>query len=292
MSIKTNSLNIIGTLASIERIEGVSDKSGSPVDYVRGSLSITVKLPTKTMTIPVSFYAAKITKAGNPRKLVKQINDLVLGQRIAIQGTINENKFWIADRDQMAKTKKINLVFINDAKELPDTATFDYAGFVYKPLKEVFDKDAQSTGQWTISLGQATYLNEYAEIMEFNVDAADRNAIAFIEREYTAGKTVHVVGDVHFDVETVTRSEKADFGPDKVTVYQKNVSILTILSGIAIINADDDYTSEEMSKLVDGIAVNDRKVIEDQKNREQKGESVSTAKPATATATKVPWSLV
>lgn len=274
MLTRENKVEIIGTLESINIVKGTSEKAGA---FIRGDMLIKVSQP-KPMSIPVSFFTSAVSKENKPRKLYGQLEGLRQGQRISIQGSIADNKFWDTTRGQLVTTKRLNVNFINNVNASDaDKAEFIYSGFVKEPLRETFNKDGESTG-YAIKLAQSTYDGSRAEVIGFIVDPKDTRAINYIQSEYTSGKTVKVSGELDYDVISETRTEEAvGFGKPITKTYQRNISNLVITSGLSV--TDGFYEPADTETLLAGDAADDRRVEEDAKNREKSGAATSTNAP-------------
>jgi hypothetical protein len=273
---RNNKVTIIGTLENLNLIKDSSVKAGN---YIRGDMVIRVNSP-KQMSIPLQFFASALDKEGKPRKLHTQLEALRINQRISITATIEGNKFWDATRGQLVKTKRLNLLYINAVKmEEVDTATFTYSGFIAQTIKEKVDKDGNLEA-YTIQLGQANYQGTRAELITFEIDPRNNQAVSYISREYTKERTVEIYGDLDYDVKSVTVEEPVEFGKPIVKTYQRNISNLMITSGK--FPTEGIYESTDISNLLAGDAADDEKVQSEAKSKQQSGQEVSAKKPATA----------
>lgn len=276
---RENRIDIIGTLESNNLIKDTSPKVGA---YIRGDMVIKVQHP-KPMSIPISYFAGALTKDNKPRKLYSQLENLRVGQRIAISGQIQDNKFWDATRGSLVKTKRLGLVFINPVKESDeDKAEFVFSGFVAENLKEVVDRDGVVTGL-SIKIAQADYQGTRALVIPFNVDPKNSAAIRHIEENYTVRKSVKVSGVLDYNIITETREEAVDFGAPIVRTFQRNISNLIITGGTAV--SDGAYEVEDISILLEGDKTDDERVMAEAKNKERSGEQVSVNKPLASKAT-------
>lgn len=276
MLTKENRIDIVGTLESIEVIKDTSIKAGA---YIRGNMVVKVSLP-KQMNIPISFYAGALTKTGAPRKLYTQLESLRQGQRIGIIGAIQDNKFWDNGRGQLVKTKRLGINFINvPGPTEPDRADFSYSGFVQETLKEVHNKEGQLTG-YTIKLAQANYNDSRCETIAFNLDPNNSQAVNYIMKEYTSGKTVKVSGELDYDIITETREEAVDFGKPVIKTYQRNISNLMITSGTAV--SDGFYEDADIKKLMAADLEDDNAVQERMKNAQKSSAAPTGNKPLAA----------
>lgn len=282
---KDNRIEVTGIVESINLIKGSTDKAGP---FIRGDLVITAKVG-KTMNIPIPFFAAHKTKAGKVRKLYTQLENLQQGMRINVVGSIEDNKFWDQTRGQLVKTKRLRLNFINDARnEDPDKAEFIYSGFVTSPLQEKFNKNGDSIG-FEIGIAQATYNNDRAMNVFFQVDGSNTKAINYITSEYTPATTIKVTGSLDYDIDTVTVEEQVDFGNPIIRTYQNRTSNLMIESGKVL--TEEIYERDVIDQLLAADKEDDQEVQAKAKNTEVSGNSVSNASPQTA-KTKVNQSLI
>lgn len=277
MLTKENKLNIIGTLDSINIVKDTSPKTGA---YIRGNMVVKVSYP-KEMSIPLNFFAAAQTKDGKPRKIYGQLENLRQGQRIGISGSIGDNKFWDGSRGQLVKGKRLNVVYINEVKSSDqDRADFSYSGFVKEVVKEVHNSEGALVG-YSIKLAQANYDNSRCEVVSFNIDPNNSQAVRYISAEYTGGKTVKVSGELDYDIITETREEAVDFGKPIVKTYQRNISNLIITSGVSV--DDGVYEKSDIDSLLAGDLKDDKDVEMKALGQQKSGGAVSQNKPLAST---------
>lgn len=280
MLTRENKIEIIGTLEKIDIIKDTSKTNGSA--YMRGNLVVKVSSP-KQMNIPLNFFTSALTKDGKPRKLYGQLEALRQGQRVNITATVDENKFYDQTRGQLAKGKRLNVNFINNVGlNDVDKAEFSYSGFVFEGLKELFDRDGEPYG-YGIKLAQTNYKNDNCQVVGFMVDSQNAAAIRYMQAEYTSGKTVKVYGVLDYDIVTETVTEKADFGPDIVKTFQRNVSNIIITKGTSV--SEGEYEVEDVTRLIAASAAEDRALEANAHTQEKAGTQVSTNKPLAASST-------
>lgn len=264
MLTRENKLEIIGTIESINLVPGSNDQG----NYIRGNLVVKVSSP-KMMNIPLNFYASELTKDNKPRKLYNDLKSLHLGQRVSITGSIGDNKFWDATRGQLARGKRLNIVFLNKvgASDV-DKANFIYSGFVKETLKENLNTEGKLLG-YSIKIGQANYNGTRAEVISFNIDPNNRQAINYMEAEYTSGKTVKISGELDYDIITETKTEEVAFGAPIVKTYQRNISNLIITGGQKV--EEGIYEKPDIEKLLAADLEDDRRVEAEAKVNEKAG---------------------
>lgn len=278
MLTRENKVEIIGTLESINTVKDTNPKTGA---YIRGNLVVKVSSP-KTMNIPLNFFAAAQTKDGKPRKLYGQLDGLRQGQRISLTCQIQDNKFYDQARGQLVKGKRLSVVFINAVRsDDKDRADFTYSGFVRETLKEVHNQEGELTG-YSIKLAQATYDNSRAEVISFNIDPNNTQAIRYIQTEYTGGKTVKVSGELDYDVVTQTVEEAQDFGKPIVKTFQRNISNLIITGGVSV--TEGNYETQDVEMLLAGDLADDKSVEANARNQEKSGATAPTNKPLNASS--------
>lgn len=275
MLTRENKIEVIGKLVEINLTKAFRQDLG---DYIYGDLVVEVKKP-KTMRIPISFFAKALKKdSTDANKVYGSILQLSNGQRVNIVGNVSDNKFWNQTTGQLVKGKRLNLNFINPAKEGDvDKAQFTFSGFVAESLKEKFDND-QKLIAYTVKMGQSNYQQTRAEVITFNLDVNNTKAVRYVESEFTKNKTFKVTGELDYNVETVEKVEEVDFGDPIVRTYQRNISNLIITGGVAV--DIDTYSAEDVTRLLEADANDDKDVQEKAKNKEKAGETVSTNKPA------------
>lgn len=278
MLTKENRLNIIGTLESINVVKDTHPKNGA---YIRGNMVVKVSYP-KQMSIPLNFYSNAQTKDGKPRRLYSDLEKLRQGQRISISGSIGDNKFWDATRGQLVKSKRLNIAFINAVGASDqDRADFSYSGFVKETIKELHDAEGNLNG-YSVKLAQANYNDTRAEVISFNIDPNNSQAIRYIESEYTSGKTVKISGELDYDIISETRTEEVAFGKPIVKTFQRNISNLIITGGSSV--SEGHYERADIDNLLAADAADDRDVEAKARTQEKSGAAVSTNKPLASTS--------
>lgn len=275
---KKNRVDVIGKVSSINIIQDSNERIG---EYIRGDIVIESTVSGVTMNIPMQFFAKPLTNSGAPRKLYKQLLELQNGERISITGSLQDNRFWSEQSGQIIQAKRLNISFINPVKATDaDKATFSYSGFVVSELQEITNKD--DTTQWQIKIGQENYQKTLAEVITFNVDPQNTQAINYIAANYKVGNTVKLVGELNYDVVTETREEPTEFGAPVTRTFQRNISELIIQSGVTVDTGI--YDDERIKELIAGTKSLDAQLQEDAKNKEVSGKSVSNQKPLSTKA--------
>lgn len=284
---KENKVEIIGTVEANNIIKDSSPKAGA---YIRGDMVIAVTSP-KQMSIPIKYFASQLTKNDNkPRKLYTQLEAVRVGQRINITAKISDNKFWDSTRGQLVKNKNIDLVYINTVKaEDKDKAEFMFSGFIAETLKEIHDRDNGELIGYSIRMGQATYKEDRAEIIDFNIDPKNSQAVRYIEANFNARKTFKINGTLDYDVKTEVREEAQDFGPSVKKTYQRSIKNLIIVGGVLV--TEGVYENADIDTLLAGDETDDRRIETEAKNKDKAGTTTSVNKPL-ASDTKVNQSLI
>lgn len=265
---KDNRVDIVGTLVEADIKTGTSKTSGAK--YVNGTVQIKTTPADKEMVIELSLMSMEKSSKGNVLKNFEFFQTLpsLIGKRVSVTASIEENKFWSATSNTLVKTPKLRVNFINlqqAGETLKDTATFTIGGFVARPLVEISDRDGNLVG-YELTLGQANYKEDMATFIPLRVDPRNNAAVTYIQSQYLKGDTVRLNGILNFKSETITKTEKADFGPDVVKTYQKNIKEYLIESG-AKISDETIYDNATIEKLTNAATADDERVQAEAKNR-------------------------
>ena len=147
----------------------------------------------------------KKTKLGAISKLFISHNklDSFLNQRVELDCELGEG---IMVKDNSPITfNQINLKFVKAANiGAADAATFDFSGFVVKPMSELVDNDGNTVGH-RIEIAQENFSGTNIQVIKFDIDKADTSIANAIETYYMPGETVSVNGVISYVVTEITK---------------------------------------------------------------------------------------
>lgn len=244
---RENKVYIVGTLDSIPADKlrtGVKDGN----NWIGGSAIV----KNSFGDLEVKFYSMEKTKDGktNPRYANYQALEKLVGERIKVSGELSGRVFFNDKQGQLIQFNEINAAFFNLAKASDtDTATFEYLGFVNKPLHERLNKEDKVVG-YEIEVAQANYNGDNMQIFKFNVAMDDSRIRSQIQEHYTKGATVFVSGEINFETTLETKEVEVDFGNPVEKTFE-NVRKLFLIKGgkRPIVEDGQFYTEEEISNL-------------------------------------------
>ena len=154
--------------------------------------------------------------------------------------------------EQIRHFNTIRGTFFNKARtDEADTATFDFSGFVVKPIVERKNKDDETIG-YRIEIAQANYNDTNMAVIRFDVNKNDINIAQAIESNYGVGSTVKIQGKISYETRVETKEEEVSFGEanKKTVIYTDKVYRIT--GGSQPLDEDnaDCYPASEIKALV------------------------------------------
>lgn len=245
-----NTVYLVGELVEVKDFKegNYDDKNYVATTIVIKSIVDGVELLTEARS-----FTNELKKDGTPNKnysTMKNISTL-LNKRVVVSGAqLRGERFWSPRTNQLTNAVRINFNIIRTASPKDeDKATFDFGGFVTRPLQEVVDEN-NNVKHYQITLGQANYSETNMFEVAFTVDASNVAAARAIENMYTAGTTVEVSGNYRTIVTTVEKVTEVAFGDPVVKKYNNVNRKLVITSGSEPITGEGEYTEEAISKLI------------------------------------------
>ena len=238
--LKKNEVFIIGELVDV-KTDVRTDTKGKT--YIGGKVSIKVIVNNVENIIDVSVYANEKTKEGADSKMYKSYLtlDSLLGKRVRVTGTLGEGSIVDPSTGDVRHFNQINAKFINAAysTDVEDKATFEYSGFVVRPIYERKDKEDNLLG-YRIEVAQANWNDTNCLVVRFDIDKDDTQKAAVIEANYIAGATVEFSGNLGAVSTIETKTIEADFGDPITKTFAKTDKTYSIVSGNLPLAADDE----------------------------------------------------
>lgn len=243
--LRTNKVYIVGTLTQVKDVrEG--EKDG--VRWIGG----TAVIKSGDNDIETKFYSSEKTKAGKSNvkysiytKLADRVNE-----RVKINGDVL-GRIWFSPREgQLITFNEINAGFFNTPRvDEEDAATFEYGGFVYKPIQERQNKDGELIG-YEIQIAQANFNNNNMQVVKFFVDKDRTDIVSAIESQYPKNTTVEIMGNIMYEVTNEVRTEEVSFGSPIQKIIPVTRKALVINGGKeAILDEAIAYSQEDISEL-------------------------------------------
>ena len=244
---RTNKVFIVGTLKELPADkQRTGDKDG--VAWIGG----TAIVQSGDNEIEVKYFALEKTQDGRENKRYPNYVALpkMVGQRVKINGELTGRVFYNEGQGQLMPFNEITGGFFNSAKaDDADVATFEYSGFVTKPLHERLNKDEQLIA-YEIEIGQANYREDNMQVFKFTVDKDNARIKNAIENSYSKNTTVFITGQIRYEVVMEERTEEVDFGDPIVKTFQNTRKTFVITGGKQpIVEEGLAYTTEKINEL-------------------------------------------
>lgn len=273
---KTNKVYVIGTLTQVKDVRrGEKDN----VPWIAG----TAIVKSGSSEIEFKYYSSKLTQAGKHNvkyDAYAKLEDRV-GDRVKVNGDLRGRVWYNEGQGQIINFNEVNAGFFNTPNpNEKDVATFEFGGFVTKPLYERRDKEENLIG-YEVEIAQASWNGETMQILRFAVDKDDRNIINAVEQNYTKGTTVYVMGTINYEVVIEEKIEEVAFGDPIVKKFQNTRKSFLITGGKnPIVEDGQAYSPANISKLE--ASYNDylAQLEVEAKNKNKAGDSAVKNAPA------------
>lgn len=267
----TNKVTIQGVLVDNHMSIKVDNKGRR---YLSGAVEVKVD---NDYIIPVDTFAYELKSNGEKSavydRLVKVIDwpsARTVGSSSAPRVTITnarieDNSFYSEKDDRIVNNWRIGGAFFrtaaNDAKGINE---FEVEGII-SSIKEVLDKNGESTNTYQIKLLNVGFGEKVNEIT-FTYD--DPEAIRYINDNYNVGDKVTLCGQVVYTQTERTVKKELGFGEPVTETYTNTVRLLKITAG-----------TEPMSPEESGVTLKDLQTILVKQNNiiKEKAEAKSQA---------------
>ena len=266
-----NGIRVVGELVETN-LEVRESQKGQ--DYISGTFTVKSVLEGREQLTELRLFSFKFKKDGGENKLFKTYANLddMLNTRIAVSGEVGENRFFNEKDNQVVSYGQNMGRFINKARKTDeDCATFEFAGYVIKPLSEKLNKEEEVV-HYELTMAQADYTGTKPTIIKFVIDKDNKPAARAIDSMYDKGATASISGDISIVIEEVKVEEEAAFGDPKVKVYTNTYRSYVITSGTEPVEGKGHYDAEYIQELADAY--------------EEAGVSIQTAAKERATQGK------
>lgn len=263
---RTNKIFIIGTLIDVRDVrEG--EKDG------KKWLAGTAIVSSGKSEIELKYFSSEKTKDGNPNKRYANYASLPskIGTRVRVNGELSGRVFYNSAQGQLVNFNEVTAGFFNDARPGDeDTATFEFGGFVTRPLYERLNKEEKLVA-YEFELGQANYNGDGMQIVKFTVDKNSDKIANAIRSAYLKGTTVQISGTINYIVTIVEKTEEVAFGDPITKTFQSTLKTFNVTGGKQPIIDDSAYTAAQINKLEAAYRDYLAKVENDAKNRSDSG---------------------
>jgi hypothetical protein len=269
---RTNKVYVVGTLKEVNIRKG--EKDGQ--DYVAGDFIIEVSADNM---IEFKFFSYANSQKGPSKRYTNYLDlENMKGRRIKVSGELTGRAFYQAAQGQVIPFNEVTAGFINPARDVDEpVATFEYSGFVSKPLTERRNREEALVG-YDLEVGQANYSGTNMQVVKFSVDPEARNIVKSIQENYAKHSTVSFSGIIQHTPITETKTEEVEFGDAIVKTYTSVKKSFLITGGKAPLLNELAYTAEQISTLEAAHAVYFADVEKDAKSNSD--GKVSSPQPA------------
>lgn len=275
---KINKVYVVGTVQEVNtNIRSTSDGR----NYINGKVVIKTIVNDVESLVEMKVLAFEKTKSGEDNKVYINYTKLdgQLGKRVKVSGEFREGSMIDQSNGGVRHFNEIYLKFINPAKaDDADCATFEYSGFVVKPLYERKNKEDELLG-YRIEVGQANYNNTAMQVIRFDVNKNDLNIAQAIEANYVTGSTVSFSGNITYVSRTEVKTEEVAFGDPITKTFVVSDKNFRITGGNEPFDEEDPaaYSMEEIKKYVEAYKAADVERVEKNSIDSSSAEPVSTA---------------
>lgn len=273
-----NNVYIIGEMVEVKDFKTLTYGADAK-EAVSATVVVKCMIGETENLIEARTFISRYTSKGTENKnyaTIMNINNM-LNKRIVIsQGNLQSDRFWSSQSQQLVNSTKINFNLIRLARstENEDKATFEFGGFVTRPLAEICDEDG-NVKYYQITLGQANYKEDNMFEVSFIVDKNNAKAVKVIDANYEAGKTVEINGICQTLVSQHTVETEVAFGDPVIKTYTNVDKKYIITGGSEPVTGEGEHTDEVIGRLVAAY----RQSGEDIQNAKKDASGTSTTAP-------------
>jgi hypothetical protein len=242
---RTNKIYVIGNLAQVKDTRS-GDKDG--ISWIAGTAVVT----SGSNEFEFKYYASAKTQKGAENSRYTNYIGLSdrIGERVKVNGEINGRVWYNEGQGQVINFNELSAGFFNTPKPTEgDVSTFEFSGFVTKPLYERYNKDEELVA-YEMEIAQANYSGNNMQIVRFTVPKENAQIVSAIEKSYAKGTTVAINGEIRYEVTMEEKVEEVAFGDPIVKKYQNTRKSFIITGGKqAIIEEGLAYTPAQIATL-------------------------------------------
>ncbi len=250
-----NSVNIRGTLMDNTVELKVDSKSRK---YLSGELEI---MTDNDYIIPVSVFAYELKNSGEKNSIYERLSKLVdvqSARTVGIQkapkvditnARIEDNSFYSERDNKVINNWRIGASFIRSAaNDAMNANNFEVQG-VIASIKEVIDREGNSTDSYDLKLLNVGFGNRVSELT-FRFD--DPEAVNYINNNYNTGDFVTLCGQIIYEQHERVVEKELGFGEPIKQTYTNTIRLLKITAGSA---PEDGEEKGYVLKDLQGIVV-------------------------------------
>ena len=275
---RTNKVYVIGTLL---RIEDVREGEKDGVKWIAG----TAVVKSGDNEIEFKYYSsAKTQKGKDNSKYASYLNlESRVGERVKVNGDLSGRVWYNEAQGQVINFNEVNAGFFNTPKPTDvDTATFEFGGFVTKPIHERYNEKEELIA-YEMEVAQENYRGNNMQVVKFTVDKENREVYNAIANAYTKDTTIFINGEIRYEVVLIEKTEKVAFGEPLVKIFPNTRKSFVIKAGAnPILDEGLAYNSEDIARLKKSYNEYIADLEKEAKNKNQAGESVVKSQPATS----------
>lgn len=273
---RTNKVYVIGTLTQVKDTR-TGEKDGTP--WLAG----TAVVKSGDNEFEFKYYSSKLTNAGKENSRYANYQNLAsrVNERVKVNGEVSGRLWYNEGQGQVINFNELSAGFFNTPKPTEqDTATFEYSGFVTKAIYERYNKDEELIA-YEMEIAQANYNGDNMQIVKFTIDKDNPKIISAIEKSYSKGTTVFVLGEIRYEVVMEEKIEEVAFGNPIVKKYQNTRKSFVITGGKQPIVEDGQaYSNADIAKLQSAYQDYLAQLEKDAKERNADGDSAVKKAPA------------
>lgn len=247
-----NNVYLVGELVEVKDLrEGTYNEDKN---YVAATIVIKSIIDNQELLTEARCFINELRKDGQTNKNYNTVKNIMewIGKRVVVSAaTLTGERFWNTKTSQLSNAIRItfNLIRLANNNDNEDKATFEFGGFVTRPLTEVLDENGD-VKYYQITLGQANYKEDNMFECTFTVDKDNIAAARIIEEKYIPGSTVEINGICKTIVTVKEVETEVAFGAPQVKKFNLVDKKYIILGGSDVITGEGEYTESDINRLV------------------------------------------
>lgn len=249
-----NRVTIQGTLMD-NTIENKVDKDGRK--YLSGELEV---MTDNDYIVPVSVFSYELKNSGEKNSLYERLAKLIdypsartvglqKAPKVAISNArIEDNSFYSERDNKIVSNWRIGASFIRAAAtDAMNQNTFEVQG-VISSIKEVIDREGNSTDTYDLKLLNVGFGNKVNEItLRFD----DPAAVKYINDNYNTGDLVTLCGQIVYEQHERVVEKELGFGEPIKQTYTNTTRLLKITAGTPPTDAEEaGYKIKDLQQIV------------------------------------------
>lgn len=249
-----NRVTIQGTLMD-NGIENKVDKNGRK--YLSGELEV---MTDNDYIIPVSVFAYELKNSGEKNGIYERLSKLIdmpsartvgiqKAPKVAISNArIEDNSFYSERDNRIVNNWRVGASFIRTAaSDAVNQNSFEIQG-VIASIKEVIDREGNSTDSYDLKLLNVGYGNR---VNELTLRFDDPAAVKYINDNYNTGDLVTLCGQIVYEQHERVVEKELGFGEPIKQTYTNTIRLLRITAGTAPVDADEnEYKLKDLQAIV------------------------------------------